>query len=88
MLWEFMEFLPGSLSGCLRSGLCCDGNWVSADCSKTMNQLQPIFNNEKLKHNQKYIRSATAFCDYMQQLVPAASFWMHILYLAFFFHFI
>lgn len=75
--------LPGSLSGCLRSGLCCDGNWVSADCSETMNQLQPIFNNEKLKHNQQYIHSATALSDYMQQLVPAASFWTHILYLAF-----
>lgn len=50
-----------------------------------MNQLQPIFNNEKLKHNQKYIHSATAFSDYMQQLMPAASFWTHILYLAFFF---
>lgn len=47
-----------------------------------MNQLQPIFNNEKLKHNQKYIHSATAFSDYMQQLVPEASFWTHILYLA------
>lgn len=52
-----------------------------------MNQLQPIFNNEKLKHNQKYIHSATAFSDYMQQLMPAASFWTHILYLAFFFFF-
>lgn len=76
---------PGSLRVHIRSGLCCDGNWVSADCSKTMNQLQPIFNNEELKHNQKYIHSATAFRDYMQQLVPAASLWAHILSLAFFF---
>lgn len=52
-----------------------------------MNQLQPIFNNEELKHNQKYIHSATAFSDYMQQPVPAASLWARILSLAFFFFF-
>lgn len=52
-----------------------------------MNQLQPIFNNEELKLNQKYIHSATAFSDYMQQPVPAASLWARILSLAFFFFF-
>lgn len=43
-----------------------DGNWFSSDCSKTMNQLQPIFNNEELKCSQKYIHSAAAFSDCMQ----------------------
>jgi len=50
-----------------------------------MNQLQPIFNNEELKHNQKYIHRSTAFSDYVQQLVLAASLWTQILILAFFF---
>lgn len=80
-------FLPGGLRVHIRSGSCCDGNWVSADCSKTMNQLQSVFNNEELKHNQKYIHSATAFNDYVQQLVPTASLWTQILSFAFFFLF-
>lgn len=48
-----------------------------------MNQLQPIFNNE-LNHNQKYIHSATAPSDYVQQLVPAAFLRTQILSLVFF----
>lgn len=44
-----------------------------------MNQLQPVFNNEELKHNQKYIHSTAAFSDYTQQTVPAASLCTHIL---------
>lgn len=52
-----------------------------------MNQLQPIFNNEELKHNQKYIHSATVSSDYVRQLVPAAFLWAQIVFLAFFFEF-
>lgn len=49
-----------------------------------MNQPQPIFNNEELKHNQKYIHSTAAFSDYAQQTVPAASLWTESLAFLFF----